>query len=89
MTIRHLTLALATAATLALTACGTDTPPTQTDQPAPADSPTPSSTEPTLTRWVNVPCTPEGAKARTTSGGALVCSKVGSDTEPEWHAVTP
>jgi hypothetical protein len=91
------TLATATAAAL-LAACSPagNTPAEQPPPAAPAStapatpsaapaSPTPS----TLTRWVNVPCSPEGATARTTSGGPLVCKKVGRDTQPVWHAATP
>lgn len=78
---------LLTAATL--TACGSDTPTEQAPPPAPAASTPAPSTAPTLARWVGVACTPEGATAKTSSGGDLVCKKVGSDPGPEWHAVAP
>jgi hypothetical protein len=97
--VRHAIALLATATLLTLTACGSDT----TDQPEPAapapavstEATTPSapstapSQPPTLDRWVNVPCSPVGATARTKSGGPLACKQVGSDKTPEWHAVNP
>lgn len=53
-----------------------------------AASPTPSG-PPTITKWLNQACSPEGSEARTISGGKIVCKKVGSDPAPEWHAVDP
>jgi PBP1b-binding outer membrane lipoprotein LpoB len=90
------TLTLALAAVL-LAACSPASK-TPTEQPLPAapastapatPSTAPSPAVPTIARWVNVPCTPEGAKAKTNSGGDIVCKKVGSDKTPEWHAATP
>jgi hypothetical protein len=58
-----------------------------TTQAPPANTAAPSpSGPPTIASWVNKTCSPEGAEARTTSGGKLVCKKSGSDPAPEWHA---
>ena len=50
--------------------------------------PTESSVEvvPTVTHWLNQPCPTPGARAKTRSGGNIVCRQVGSDPTPEWHA---
>lgn len=92
------TLAPILATTLLLAACGSEPeqaeqapPPPAATTPAattPAASPEPSGA-PTLARWVGVACSPEGATAKTTSGGDLVCRKVGSDPGPRWHAGKP
>ena len=76
-------LAAVVVAVVTLTGCGTPSKPQ--NQPLPAGSPQDPGI-PTIDRWVNQPCSPEGAKAKTRSGGNLVCQKVGSDKTPEWHA---
>lgn len=94
--IALLAIITTTAALLAACSSASESPAEQPAPAAPAStapatpstapaSPTPS----TLAKWVNVPCSPEGSTARTTSGGPLVCKKVGSDKQPVWHAATP
>ena len=90
------TLATLALAATTLAACGSE--PEQTEQAPPPPAPaatTPAATTPapsgvpTLARWVGVACTPEGAKAKTSSGGDIVCKKTGTDPGPRWHAATP
>ncbi len=58
--------------------------------PQPSETPIPqssvASTIPVIKTWLNQPCSPEGATAKTISGGDITCKKVGFDVVPEWHA---
>lgn len=75
------------AASLIMVTIATTTAACSSDTTSPS-APTASGI-PTITRWLNQTCSPEGAKAKTRSGADIICEQVGSDPAPEWHAIDP